>query len=105
MIAPCGTFDYSVVVERDPHTRHRWLGRAYTLRNSSIHHGMLGRRPLFALEEGCILLRSRETRFSALTNAHFREWGRPRASASFEVREHPAAVMPHRERPSFHSLR
>ncbi len=65
---------------------------------------MLGRRPLFALEEGLILLRSRETRFSALTNAHFREWGRPPASASFEVGHSPAAVIQERDRLSFHRL-
>lgn len=104
MIAACGTFDYSVIVERDTDTRHRWLGRACTLRDSSIHPGMLGSQPLFALEEGHILLRSRETRFSALTNAHFRRWGRPPASASFEVGPGPAAVIQERDQLSFHRL-
>jgi hypothetical protein len=85
MIAPCGTFDYGVIVERDTDTRHRWLGRACTLRDSSIHPGMLGRRPLFALENGQVLLRSTESRLSILTNSHFRRWGPPVASASFEV--------------------
>lgn len=104
MIAACGTFDYSVIVERDTDTRDRWLGRAYTLRDSSIHPGMLGSRPLLALEKGHILLRSTETRFSVLTNAHFREWGRPTASASFEVGHSPAAVIQERDRLCFHRL-
>jgi len=103
MIGPGGTFDYSVVVERDTDTGHRWLGRAYTLRDLSIHPGMLGSQPLFALEKGHILLRSTETRFSALTNAHFREWGLT-ASASFEVGHSPAAVIQERDRLSFHRL-
>lgn len=104
MIAACGTFDYSVVVERDPDNRHRWLGRAYTLRDLSIHPGMLGSQPLFALEKGHILLRSTETRLSALINEHFREWGLPTASASFEVGHGPAAVIQERDRLSFHRL-
>jgi hypothetical protein len=65
---------------------------------------MLGSQPLFALEKGHILLRSTETRFSALTNAHFREWGLPSASASFEVGHSPAAVIQERDRLSFHRL-
>jgi hypothetical protein len=104
VISPCGTFDYSVIVERDPDAQHRWLGRAYTVRDSSIHPGMLGRRPLFALEDGHILLRSTESRLSILTNAHFRRWGRPSASASFEVGDAPAAVIQPGDQLSFHRL-
>ena len=102
MIALSGTFDYSFVVERD--TRHRWLGRGYTLRDSSIHPGMFGSQPLFALEKGRMLLGRTETRFSALTNARFRKWGRPTASASFEVGHGPAAVIQEGDRLSFHKL-
>jgi hypothetical protein len=104
MIMPCGTFDYSVIVERDTDTRHRWLGRARTLRDSSIHPGMLGRRPLFALENGQLLLRSTESRLSILTDAHFRYWGPPVAFASFEVGDAPAAVIQDGDQLAFHRL-
>jgi hypothetical protein len=65
---------------------------------------MLGSQPLFALEKGRILVSSTETRLSALTNAHFREWGLPTASALFEVGHGPAAVIQERDRLSFHRL-
>ena len=104
MIAPRGTFDYSVIVERDTDTRNGWLGRARTLRDPSFHPGMLGMRPLFALENGQVLLRSTESRLSILTNAHFREWGPPHASASFEVGDAPAAVLQHGDQLAFHRL-
>jgi hypothetical protein len=45
-----------------------------------------------------------QSRLSILTNAHFREWGRPVASASFEVGPSPAAVLQPGDQLSFHRL-
>src|SRR5437763_10083761 len=102
MIAPCGTFEYSLIVKRDTGTQHKWLGRAHSLRDSSIHPGMAGKRPLFDLEDSRLTLRATESKFTRRTNRHFRRWGPPPPSVSFEIGNTPAVVMEAGDQIAFH---
>lgn len=102
MIAPCGTFEYSVVVKQDTSTPQRWVGQARSLRDSSTHPGMAGKGPLFELDDRRITLRATESKFTGRTNRHFRRWGPPRTSVLFEVGNAPAAVMQEGDQLFFH---
>jgi hypothetical protein len=100
-IPPGGTFDYVVVMKRDPGTQSRWSGEGRSMRDSSIHPGMFGKRPVFELEHGRLLLRATESKLSMLINRHFR-WQRPADPMSFEVGSAPAVVMEQGDRLFFH---
>lgn len=102
MIAPCGTFDYRVVVGRDTGVPQRWIGEAHSLRSRSMHPGSAGQRPLFELADGHLILRATESRFARWTNPHFREWGPPSTYQSFEVGDAPAAAMESGDQLAFH---
>ena len=93
-----------VTVERAAGAQDQWCGRAHTVRDYSIHPGMVGRRPLFDLEHGRILLRSTESRLGIFTNAHFRRWGGAAKSASFEVGGAPVAITQQGDQLSFHKF-
>jgi hypothetical protein len=102
MIAPCGTGDYRVIVEPDMSRQNRWIGRAHSLRDSSIHPGMAGKRPLFELEGDLITLRATESKISFWMNRRYRPWGRPFGSDMFEVSNIPAVVLQAGDQLSFH---
>jgi hypothetical protein len=102
MIAPCGTFDYRVVVDNQAGAADRWIGQACSLRSSSMHPGSAGARPLFELADGQIILRATESRLARWINPHFRSWGRPGTYQSFEVGNAPAAAMEAGDQVAFH---